>query len=140
MEALPGVIAVIVSLLACGVAVFKSAESAAGGGLEPNTGTGIRTRATQASVEAWRAGHEAALPAARTALQVGYVGAGLGALGLVVLLATDLPIPLGMIVPGICQVVQLGHIGYAVSAANRAARAVTASASGSATDSATGDD
>ncbi|GAA1236641.1 hypothetical protein GCM10009676_21140 [Prauserella halophila] len=123
MEALPGVLAVIVSLLVCGVAVYKSTESAAGGVLERNTGTGIRTRATQVSDEAWHAAHEAALPAAKKALQVGYVGAGLGVLGLVALLVTGLPILLGMIAPGICQLVQLGYVGYATSLANRAARA-----------------
>lgn len=126
MEALPAVLVLILSLLGCGVAAYKSTESAVGRALERNSAIGLRTRATQASDEAWRAGHEAALPAMRQALQVGYVGAGLGVLGLVVLLVADLPLPLGLIVPGVCQLAQLGYYGYATSRANRAARAVTA--------------
>ncbi|MCR3720676.1 MULTISPECIES: SdpI family protein [Prauserella salsuginis group] len=135
MEALPGVVVLILSLLGCGVAVYKSVEWAMSGELPRNGGIGIRTRATQVSVEAWRAGHEAALPAARKAFRIGCVGAGIGVLVLVVLLVADLPILLGMIAPGICQLVQLGYVGYAVSVANRAARAVTASGAGSAADS-----
>ncbi|MBB3050370.1 hypothetical protein FHS23_001365 [Prauserella isguenensis] len=139
MEALPAVVVLILSVLGCGVAIYKSTDAAASGELPNNGSVGIRTRATRESLEAWRAGHEAALPAARKALQVGYLGAGFGVLGLVVLLATDLPILLGIIAPGVCQLVQLGYCGYAVSFANRAARAVTASAADAGTDSATGD-
>lgn len=126
MEALPAVLVLILSLLVCGVVAYKSTESVVGGSLERNSAIGLRTRATRASDEAWRAGHEAALPVMRQALQLGYVGAGLGVLGLVILLVADLPIPLGLIVPGVCQLAQLGYCGYATSRANRAARVVTA--------------
>ncbi|WPF65228.1 MULTISPECIES: SdpI family protein [unclassified Corynebacterium] len=44
---------------------------------------GLRTRATQASDEAWEAGHRAALPALRASIASGYVTLALSAVGAV---------------------------------------------------------
>lgn len=53
------------SLVLCGWLVWFTTSMAARGGLAQNAVAGIRTTATQASEEAWVAGHEAALPWAR---------------------------------------------------------------------------
>ncbi len=52
-----------VGLVVCALIVWGVTASAARGSLHRNAWAGIRTAATQASDEAWLAGHRAAMPA-----------------------------------------------------------------------------
>ncbi len=80
--------AVVVTVGLCLVAplAWLMVRSAGQGGIEMNGLVGIRTRATRASPEAWRAGHAAALPwTTRAAL----VGVGIGVVGTLLSLLVD---------------------------------------------------
>ncbi|QFG67995.1 SdpI family protein [Ornithinimicrobium pratense] len=63
-----------ISLGMTGALIWGVTRMAADGGLQRNQAAGIRTAATKASPEAWRAGHRAALPWARRLGIFGLVG------------------------------------------------------------------
>lgn len=90
---------------------------AADGRLGPNPISGMRTRTTMASPEAWQAGHIAALAVLRKAVPVTLVLLVVG-----VVMAVVQP-PFGFIVLVITQLVFLVAMWPTMRAANRAAKA-----------------
>jgi hypothetical protein len=102
---------------------FVMTQLGATQGMGPNRLAGIRTRATLASDDAWRAGHAAAQPALLTAAVTG-LGA---ALPLALWRAwsdTD-PTPAFTVVCALAAAAVAVLFGLAVHRANRAARQVT---------------
>ncbi|OLT39952.1 hypothetical protein BJF85_06185 [Saccharomonospora sp. CUA-673] len=125
-EALVGMLVGIVGLVICGVAVHWTARASAKPGALPRNHTiGIRTRATQASDEAWEAGHEASIPMMLRSAQAAYVAAGFTAFTVVALALGDMSVQWAFVPLIGGFVVQIAYALLATRDANRAARAVT---------------
>lgn len=105
-----------------GIVVQLVGRGAASGSIDRNSAVGIRTKATQSSDEAWRAGHVAAAPwLSATAITAG--GAGVVTLGLsIALLATGRENPAVLVVPLISVLIVLGLLVMSAVTANKAAR------------------
>jgi len=125
MEALAAIVVATVSLAGCGALLQYTTRAAGRGALPHNGAVGIRTRATQASDEAWRAAHEAALPAMLRAAQISYVLAAFSVFVAVAFAAGGLPVEWALVPLGIGFVAQLSYCLQGVRVANRAAQAVT---------------
>ncbi len=112
-----------IGLVLTGVVVQLVGRGAASGSIERNSVTGIRTKATQSSDDAWRAGHVAAAPwLSASAVIAG--GSGVVTLMLAIaLLATGRENPAVLAVPIVGVVVMLGLLVLSTVKANAAARA-----------------
>lgn len=126
MDPLGGLVAGIGLLLLSGV-IHAVRRAVAGGAVPPNSAIGIRTRATQTSESAWRAGHQAADPWLLAMAMCGYGAALLSlALALVLrLMSRDSPLPLIVAVLGF--VVVITALVIAAAKADAAARAIATS-------------
>lgn len=108
-------VVLVVVMVATGVVLLATARAGADGRLRRNGLVGIRTPATMASDEAWRAGHVAAEPATRWA---GWVAI---ASGVPALLPVAVGVGVGSVLAGSAAVLALVVRGAVV--AGRAARA-----------------
>lgn len=100
-----------------------------GGNLPRQSLVGLRTTATQSSVQAWEAGHRAALPAPRASVKSAYIMLALPVLSAIFLLTAHtglapeyllIPAMRGLIVPTAVMV-------YAARVADQAARTLGSS-------------
>ena len=96
-------------------------SAASSGGIDRSNVIGIRTRKTQASDEAWRAGHQAAEPVLITA---SCSAAAAGVLVIVLAATLDSLVPAGVIAAA-AAIEYVVFLGIAVSRANKAAGAAT---------------
>ncbi|NLG55419.1 MAG: SdpI family protein [Rhodococcus sp.] len=94
-------------------------------GIERNGAVGLRTKATQASDEAWHAGHEAALPHFRAMAVLGGITVAASILAILAAGSTDGNYPAWLLlVPGIGLLAQVVVVLGGTVAANKAAKAV----------------
>ena len=117
-SALAGLVTLLFSVvLIAGVSVSVT-RGAATGQLPRGGGAGIRTRRTQASDDAWRAAHTAALPLVN---RLGWVATGAVAAALIA--QTLFGGMLGMAAAGAGMAIEVGVLVVAARRADRAARA-----------------
>lgn len=110
-------------LVTLGGVVHHLRNQVASGAIRRNSAVGIRTKATMASDDAWRAGHAAAAPMLTAAFLTAYAAA-LTSLALALALAlTDSGSPAAVIVPAAGTVAFLALLVAAAVKANSAARA-----------------
>lgn len=116
-EELGGLISLSFALVLLPGICITVTRQAAEGLIRVNSSSGLRTRHTQASDEAWVAGHRAALPVVKMMWPVAGVG-----LVAAVILQLAVGGPSGTVVAFLALIAQVAVIFRSVAAANRAAR------------------
>lgn len=117
-SALAGLVTLLFSVVLIAVVSVSVTRGAATGQLPRGGGAGIRTRRTQASDDAWRAAHTAALPLVN---RLGWVATGAVAAALIA--QTLFGGMWGMAAAGAGMAIEVGVLVVAARRADRAARA-----------------